>query len=43
MSQHAWKKAQRYGIALQGETLFYSTDATLEHLLEFASVAPECT
>ena len=43
MSQHAWKKAQRYGIALQGETLFYSTDVTLEHLLEFASVAPECT
>ena len=43
MSQHAWKKAQRYGIAMQGDALFYSTDATLEHLLGFASAAPDCT
>ena len=43
MSQHAWKKAQRYGITMQGDALFYSTDATLEHLLDFASAAPDCT
>ena len=43
MSPLAWKKAQRYGIAIQQQELFYTTSTTLEHMLEVASVARDCT
>jgi general secretion pathway protein E len=43
VSPLAWKKAQRYGIAIQQQELFYTTSTTLERMLEVASVARDCT
>lgn len=43
MTLYSWKKAQRFGVAIQQQELFYAENATLEHLLEVASAAPHCT
>lgn len=43
MTPLAWKKAQRYGIAIAPQEVLYATSATLTHLLEIASLASDCT
>lgn len=43
MNPLAWKKAQRYGIAIAQQEVLYATSATLSHLLEIASQASDCT
>ncbi|EPN4914632.1 type II secretion system ATPase GspE [Enterobacter cloacae] len=42
MNPLAWKKAQRYGIAIQQQELYYTSSTTLKHMLEVASMARDC-
>lgn len=43
MTAFTWKKAQRYGIAVQQEELIYAENTSLESMLDVAATAPECS